>query len=326
MGLLDRVSQQAAVMVRPLARHDDQAIVNAASNRALEGSLGKDQVQWSASRLKQAFAHADHALLASDGKPIRYRTTAPQGAPKALLIMQMGTLGTPEYFDGMGEALAKSGIQSYAIGSRVSAPTFGQHAADLEAVLERARREHPGVPTTVAGVSLGSMIALDWSARHNAEHLPVIAMSPVLATRFLGLKDTLTIGAGMVNERAARIPVNTPMSVGAALTTNPASAEAHLADARDMKVPAGLFDDVGKMVGDVALHGHRMKGPLFIAMAGNDAVAVNGATELFSKLIGSTDKTIETFPGAAHDLSQETNHPDLVNALQTWILGDHKQP
>lgn len=324
MGLIDRVSRQATDMVRPFAQHDDHAIANAASKRALEGSLGTDHVQWSTPR--QALTHSDRTLRASDGQAIRYRTTAPQGTPKALLVMQMGTLGTPEYFDAMGEALAKSGIQSYAIGSRLSAPTFGQHAADLEAVLETARREHPGVPTTVAGVSLGSMIALDWSARHNAEHLPVIAMSPVVATRFLGLKDTLTIGAGMVNDRAAKIPVNTPMSVGAPLTTNPASAEAHLADAADMKVPAGLFDDVGKMAGDVALHGHQMKGPLFVAMAGNDAVAVNGATERFATLIRSTDKTIQRFPGAAHDLSQETNHPDLVNALQTWILSPHKQP
>lgn len=274
------------------------------------------------SRIKAAPSHHDGTLRASDGKSLAYRTTEPAAAPKAIVVMQQGTLGKPEYFDLMGSRLAGSGIKSYALGARSEAPDYRQHAADLEALVQLARKENPGVPVTVMGVSLGAMIALDWSARHNDERIPVVAMSPVVPpfSRYLSIKDSATIAAGLASDRAADRHVNTPMSAGIRLTTNPDSPEAHLPNAKAMTVPARLFGDVVKMTAEVSAKGRRMTGPLFIAMAGADEVAVNSATHGFAKLIRSQDKTVRTFPGLAHDLSQETHRPELPDALASWIL------
>lgn len=265
-------------------------------------------------------AHADGTFTASDGKAIAYRQTVPAGEPKAIVVMQQGTLGKPTDFDLMGEALAASGIHSYALGARTEAQDYRQHAADLEQLVEIARKEHPGVPVTVMGVSLGAMIALDWSARHNDEHLPVVAMAPVVANRFLGVADTARIGAGLFSDKAADARVDTPMSAGVPLTTNPRSPAAHLEHPEQMKVPARLFGDVLKMSGEVALKGRHMTGPLFVAMAGNDQVAVNGATQAFVRGIKSEERRVQTFAHTAHDLSQETHRPELVGALRDWIL------
>lgn len=266
------------------------------------------------------FAHADGQLKATDGKGIAYRTTEPAQPPKAIVVMQQGTLGTPGYFDAMGEQLAAAGIKSYAVGTRVEAPSYLQHAEDLDAVVKRAQQENPGSPVTVMGVSLGGMIALEWSARFNQKDMPVVAMSPVVAPRFLGIRDLAVIGAGMFSDRAANTLVNTPMSAGVRLTTNPDSPEANLKNPETMKVPARLFGDVTKMTADIITRGHEMNGPLLVALAGEDKVAFNGATKAFTQAIRSSDKAIQTFPGTAHDLSQETNHPEFVNAISDWIL------
>lgn len=265
--------------------------------------------------------HLDAGFTATDGQRIAYRVTPTVGQPRAVFVMQQGTLGKPAYFDAMGEQLAKAGIRSYALGSRVQAPDFHQHSQDLESLVALARRENPGVPIRVGGVSLGAMIALDWGARFDTTRTPVVAMSPVVLSRFMSPADYAKLAVGFASPTlAGRLTVDTPMSAHRPLTTNPASPEAHLLDPDGMRVPASLFDDVVRMTGETALHGPKMAYPLFIAMGGADRVACNPATRVFSTLLRSPAKTVRTFPGAAHDLSQETNHADLVSALQGWIL------
>ncbi|HEY9721119.1 MAG TPA: alpha/beta hydrolase [Oscillatoriaceae cyanobacterium] len=310
MGMLNALTDRAASLFSKGVSRDAAPVVDAS-------------VQSTAAQLSDRLAlaaHRDGALFASDGQAIAYRTTEVSGKPKAVFVMQQGTLGKPEYFDAMGEQLSQKGIKSYAVGSRTEAPSFHQHADDLQQVVAQAQKENPGVPVTVGGVSLGSMIALDWSARHNAAQLPVVAMAPVVANKFLGLKDSLRVGLGLIDKKAQKSLVDTPMSAGVPLTTNPASPEFALTGAKDLKVPAGLFDDVAKMAGDVALKGRSMQGPLLIAMGGKDQVAVNGVSKLYAHLIGSKAMTVKTFPGVAHDMSQETNHPELVQSLQNFIL------
>jgi alpha-beta hydrolase superfamily lysophospholipase len=259
-------------------------------------------------------------VKASDGKDVAFRTTQSVGAPKAIIIMQQGTYGQPQFFDGMGEKLAEKGIKSYAVGSRVETTDYHIHADDLNRVVAQARKENPGVPITVMGVSLGAMIALDWNAEHNPDKVPVVLMSPVVLPKYLGLGDLLKVGAGLFSKHFAAEKVDSPMRKGARLTTNPASAEDHLADAKNMKVPANLFDDVVKMAAAGAWNGRKSTGPLLVMEAGADQVAANWATGGFMHLIGSKDKTVKSFAGAAHDLSQESHRPDVVNGVADWVL------
>jgi alpha-beta hydrolase superfamily lysophospholipase len=259
-------------------------------------------------------------LKASDGAPIPYRVTMPNGPVKAVAVMQMGTLGQPEYFDQMAAKLAAAGIASYAVGARSSAPDHRQHAGDLDAVVKLAQQEQPKAPLRVMGVSLGAMIALDWSATKNPSQVPVAAMAPVVVPTFLKARDIGRIAHGLVSEKAAQKAVNTPMSAGRALTTNPASPEAVLSHPETMTVPADLFGDVVKMAGATALKGHQMKGRLLVAIAGEDEVSWGAATRGFAATIRSQDKTVQTFPGLAHDMSQEAHDPVFVKALTDWLL------
>lgn len=269
--------------------------------------------------------HQDGQLSARDGASIAYRSSVPAQAPKAIVVMQQGTYGQPEFFDGMGEALAQRGVLSYALGSRVEASDNTLHADDLNRVVAMAKAKHPGVPLVVMGVSLGAAIALDWSATHNPEQLPVVALSPVVVPRYLGPRDLVRIAGGLLSDRAAERRVHSPMSAGKALTTNPQSPEAKLEKPEGMTVPARLFGDVTKMTSRVALAGHRMRGPLLVAMAGDDQVATNLSTRGFMKLVRSKDETVRSFPGLAHDLSQEWHDPSFVGALGDWVLA-HTQP
>lgn len=280
-----------------------------------EATLAADKV-----KLGKAITHLDASLPATDGAKIAFRTTAPAGKPKAVLVLMMGTLGKAEHFDGMSLRLAAKGILSYAIEPRSSAPHYSQHAKDLQEVVKLATAQHPNAKLTVGGVSLGSMIALDWSAKFNPHGTPVLAMAPVAAPKFMGPIDMLKVGGSLVSDRIGKLLVATPMSNHVPLTSNPRSPEFHIKNPEKMKVPASLFGDVAKMSGDVALNGHKMKGPLLVTLGGSDQVAINGVTSLFTKLINSADKAVETFPKLAHDMSQEWHNPAFLRRIAKYIL------
>ncbi len=271
-----------------------------------------------------AVSRADGALKASDGVAIQYRVTTPTTPVKAIAVMQMGTLSEKEAFDDMAGQLAARGIKSYAATSRAEAPTYKQHARDLDQLVAAVRRDNPGVPVTVMGVSLGAAIASDWNGRYNRNNTPVVAMAPVILPRFLKPKDLVRVSAGFASPKAAQKLVNSPMSVGAPLTTNARSLEADIPGAKTMFVKASLFDDVTKMGTEAAVLAHKSKAPIFIAMGAEDKVGVNPSTKAWAQSFrGSADLKVQVFPGVAHDMTQETNHPEWVKSLGDWILSSH---
>lgn len=273
-------------------------------------------------------SHRDWTVVASDGQVVRGRTTEMPGvAPQAIIVMQDGTLSQARYFDLMADALAPVGIVSYSVPARhAGARSYRQHATDLDQVVQRARQEHPHTPLVVMGVSFGAAVALEWRRRFGHPDVPVVAMSPVIASRFsyLGPRDFATVLLGMVSRRAAQRQVASPLSAGVPLTTNPQSEEWHVEDPR-ATVPASLFDDNLRMVIDVTLHRGANRAPLLIILAGDDAVAYNSISRGWSRVLRSSDKTVVTVPRAAHDLSQETNHRDLTGRIQRWVLEQAQQ-
>jgi alpha-beta hydrolase superfamily lysophospholipase len=262
----------------------------------------------------------DGALLSDrDGSPIRYRVTAVDD-PEAVVVLQLGTLSKPVHGDLMAQAFAARGIKTYAIASRAAgAPRYTDHADDLQQVVTLVRAENPGVPVTVMGVSIGATTALEWNARHNAEAVPVVAMAPVVMSKlsYLGPRPLARVVGGVLFRRIAVQSVKTPLAAGVKLTTNSRSEEYH-PPRRPKSVPASLFGDVARMLLDITRRSRRSRAPILVVLAGEDAVGYNSVARLWSHIFPRRLVTRRTVAGAAHDLSQETNHPELVGMLTDW--------
>lgn len=263
--------------------------------------------------------HMDSALVAKDGAQIAYRTSETAQAPKRVLVYMNGTAGTADLFDGMGEKLAEKGIKSYSITSRTGREHslfdagFRRHADDLDRVVEQARLENPNVPVSVAGTSLGAVIAMHWNATQNAGGARVLALSPVILDRFQPFSDKVKLVGGLFSKRLAKSEVATPMKVGRTMSENPASPY-NTRDLSQTIVPVGIFDDVLKMNLDTLAHRGSTAGQVTVVKAGNDKVALNAVTGPFTKASIPGDKrTVTTVPRAAHELSQEWHRQDVVD-------------
>ena len=262
-------------------------------------------------------------FASSDGEHTAdYRVTRDDDVePRLVIVAQMGTLSQPEYFDLMADQLAPQGAVCYALPARRrQARRFTQHGADLQRMVEIARRDHPGLPTVVVGVSLGAEIEASWNAHFNRRvRIPYVLMDPVVASKpsWFPLRDLGRVLQALVSRRAAEKPVASPASAGASLTSNPQSAEWQLHDP-SATVPAGLFADNVRMALDALLH-RDATAPVLVLQAGDDAIAVNAVSRLWARLLPSRDRTIVTVPGVQHDMTQETNHPQVLGTIRPWI-------
>lgn len=282
-------------------------------------------------RMIASTARREASLLARDGQSIGVRVTEAIGTPKATLVYMNGTAGTARMFDGMADELARHGVTSYSVASRTHMDDAGRvlsdsgfriHADDLDRVVELAAREHPDTPAAIAGTSLGAVIAMHYNATRNARALPVVAMSPVVLDRFLPFADKLRLARGIASSSASGALVNTPMSVGRTMTTNPASEYiSRGAEMARTKVPARVFRDVLRMNLETAAKGTRATGPLQVVLAGADEVGINGTARLVARRAAPDDlrAPIREIPGAPHELSQESHDPRVVNAILDGI-------
>jgi alpha-beta hydrolase superfamily lysophospholipase len=169
------------------------------------------------------------------------------------------------------------------------------------------------------GVSIGASTALEWNARHNTSDIPVVAMAPVVMSRFsyLGVRPLARVVGGLFMRRVAVKSVQSPLGAGVEITTN-AKSEEYRRSTRRRSVPASLFSDVARMLLDTTLRARRRQAPILLVQAGNDSVGYNSLARIWSRIFPRRLITRCTVVGAAHDLSQETNHAEFVNTLTRW--------
>lgn len=271
--------------------------------------------------------HADLQLQSSDAHQIDVRTTQATGPTRMVNVYMNGTLGTPDMFDQMGETLAQGGVTSYAIGSRTGSEwlerqrgehlDLGRYADDVEAVVRRAKQEHPGSPVRVIGTSFGGTVVQEWNIHHNADRVPVLALSPVTLDTFMPLGQRPAVFAALLgNDAAARKLLDTPMSVGVRMSDNPQSRYNTDPAMHDLHVPAGFWRDDLAMNADILRHHGDGRGPLQVVLAGADAVNNNAVAKLAARAAGAQ---VSTIAGAAHDLSQEVGSREVVRTFEQFL-------
>lgn len=272
-------------------------------------------------------------LIARDGATIGVHMTPAAGVERGLLIFQNGTTAGAEMFDGMAAKLAERGITSWSVRARSHLNAAGKvlpdvgagiHADDLARVVARARSLSPNTPAAVSGASFGAVVAMHFNVGRNIDRLPVQALDPVLLDQFLPFGDKLRLAGSMVSDTFGRMKVNTPMSLGKTLTTNPASPYIKNAAAlRATKVPARVFRDVARMDLDIMARGRRAtQGPVQYVYSGHDEVAINATTKLMEKIAVPPSRHIpsKTITDAPHDLSQQWHDPEVVDTISNFVL------
>ncbi|UCC16111.1 MAG: lysophospholipase [Dehalococcoidales bacterium] len=241
-----------------------------------------------------------------------YQYWLPPGEIKSILMVAHGFAEYSGRYAHVAGYFVERGYAVYALdhrghgrseGERVYVEQFSDYVDDLKTFYDIIRKDNPGKKIFIVGHSMGSAIALLYTARYQDE---------------LGGMITSGGGIGRGDEppqpsRAEGQPLPTDF-----LSRDPAVIEAYVNDPLVYRGP--IPNRLGGMMGDVAGAVPLITIPALI-MAG-DAVADGARSQNLFEQLSSKDKTIKRYDGLRHEIFNEPERLQVFSDLEAW-LEDH---
>ncbi len=255
---------------------------------------------------------------AQDGLEIVGYRWDPAGKPR----------GTVQLTHGMGEhmqryrhgASARSGEEL----GRLGTDGWRQLVTDIDLLVSRVHAEQPGLPLVLLGHSMGSFAVQQYLLDHS-DQIDAVVLTGTTALDQLEPALDLNQPIDLAAFNAAFQPARTDFDW---LSRDEAIVDAYVADPRcgfgiDIDSAKAMFAGARRMAdpGQVALV--RADLPLYIAAGELDPVNANLA--LLNVVVdryraaGLTDVTVRTYPGARHEILNETNRDEVVTSILDWL-------
>ena len=274
----------------------------------------------------------------TDGAEISAYRWAGDGAPKAIVQIAHGMGEHAARYRRLAEALTDAGYVVYANDHRGHGRTAGtpdRHGDlgaggwpglvdDLGVLTDLARREHPGIPLVLVGHSMGSFALQCYLLDHSAD-LDAAVLS---GTSALDVISSAIDPTQEVDLSAFNAPFEPARTEYDWLSRDPDEVDLYVAD------PACGFglnpDSTASMLaggGDTA-NGERLAGirsdlPIYLLSGDADPLAGGGALiELVADRYregGVRDVTVAIYPGARHEVFNETNRDEVTTELIEWL-------
>ena len=275
---------------------------------------------------------------AKDGTEIIGYRWDPAGQPRGAVQLTHGMGEHVQRYGALARALTGHGLVAYGQdhrghgGTARSADELGQLGpdgwtqlvGDIDLLVSRIHDEQPGLPLVLLAHSMGSFAVqqylLDHSDRVDAV---VLTGTTVLDQLEPALDLDKPIDLAMFN--AAFEPARTEFDW---LSRDEAIVDAYIADPRcgfgiDTDAAKDMFAGARRMADPGQVAAMRPDLPLYIAAGELDPVNANLA--LLNVLVGRyraaglTDVTLRTYPGARHEILNETNRDEVVASVLDWI-------
>ncbi len=258
------------------------------------------------------------------------------GAPRGAVQIAHGLAEHAARYARFAAALNAAGFLVYATDHRAHGRTAGNHLGDFGAagfdglisdVAEYGAwigAQHPGLPVFLLGHSMGSFATQAVITDHADLYRGVILSGSTVL-------DVVAAGLAESDEPAGLEAFNAGFEHRTGyewLSRDEAEVDAYVADPwcgfdlPDEAMPM-LFAPAARLADPTVLAGIRHDLPLLIASGSDDPLAGGGElVELLGQRYrdaGITDVTVTVYPGARHEILNETNRDEVTSDLIGWI-------
>ena len=275
----------------------------------------------------------------ADGTKIVAYRWDPQGEPRAAVQLTHGMGEHAQRYDHVARALNEAGLVVYAQdhrghGASADPDMYGNLGAggwkalvdDIGLLSAHIRAEHPGLPLILLGHSMGSFAVQQYLLDHSADVDGVVLTGTAAIDLLEGALD-LDQPMDLAMFNAPFQPSRTDYDW---LSRDEATVDAYVADPRcgfgiDTDSARTMFIGARRGADPAQVAAIRSGLPVYIAVG--EADPVNGGLALLTPLTeryeaaGLTDVTVRTYPGARHEILNETNRDEVIAELNRWL--DH---
>lgn len=196
--------------------------------------------------------------------------------------------------------------------------------ADIGRTGEVAKAAYPGLPLVLIAHSLGSFAAQQWLLDHS-DDVAAVVLSGTAALDLLEPAMDLEAPMDLSAFNAPFAPARTDFDW---LSRDDAQVDQYVADAWcgfGLDVPGGraLFAGARRMTDPAQVAQMRKDLPVYVVVGDMDPV--NGGLALVTELVkryeeaGLEDVTLVTYPGARHEVFNETNRDEVVAGMIAWL-------
>ena len=266
-------------------------------------------------------------MTASDCTQLFAQSWLPADEPSRIVVISHGLAEHSGRYDGFARGLAGRGFAVHALdhrghgrspGRRANIERFDTVVEDLAALVADAARQHPGVPLTLLGHSMGGAIALACALRHPERLHDLVLSAPALgadpAVPTLQVRLVRLLSRWLPDVGALKLPLE-------AISRDPEVIQAYKDDpmvycgAIPARTLAELFDAMSTFPGTVGA----LRLPVLVLHGtGDTLVALEHCLPVYDR-IGSQDKTVITYEGLFHEVLNEPERERVVADLLAWL-------
>ena len=275
---------------------------------------------------------------AKDGTEIIGYRWDPAGQPRGAVQLTHGMGEHVQRYGALARALTGHGLVAYGQdhrghgGTARSADELGQLGpdgwtqlvGDIDLLVSRIHDEQPGLPLVLLAHSMGSFAVQQYLLDHS-DRVDAVVLTGTTALDQLEPALDLDKPIDLAMFNAAFEPARTEFDW---LSRDEAIVDAYVADPRcgfgiDTDAAKDMFAGARRMADPGQVAAVRPDLPLYIGAGELDPVNANLA--LLNVLVdryraaGLTDVTVRTYPGARHEILNETNRDQVEADILDWI-------
>ena len=274
----------------------------------------------------------------SDGTRIAAYRWDPAGPPTAAVQVAHGMGEHARRYGALAQALTGAGLVVYAQDHRghgataASAERLGQLGPggwrllveDIHLLNSLIRAEYPGLPVVLLAHSMGSFAAQQYLLDYSGE-VDAVVLTGTTALDQLEPAFDLDQPIDLSGLNAAFAPARTDFDW---LSRDEAVVDAYVADplcgfGLDVESGKEMFVAARRMADPDAVARIRSDLPVYLAAGEQDPISGAGAlVELVAgrlRAAGLTGVTVRAYPGARHEILNETNRDEVTADILAWL-------
>ncbi|WP_225728716.1 MULTISPECIES: alpha/beta hydrolase [unclassified Nocardia] len=260
------------------------------------------------------------------GSRVAWRAWLPDTEVTAAIVLVHGVAEHSGRYAHVGKRFADAGFATYALdhighgksaGGKANIGSMDGAADNVAAMLDIARREHPGVPRFLVGHSMGSLVILYLATRAPIDVAGIVLSAPPLdipvgnpvQRLFAPVLSRLTPNLGVLTLDSSMI------------SRDPAVVRAYDSDPLVYRgpLPARTATEILNATATVKQRLNRLTVPLLVLHGTADALAAPSSTDMIERGAAAKDLTVIRYEGLYHEVFNEPEQDKVLGDVVAWL-------